>query len=96
MSDKDGEAFDIWWNRFYDEHKETPTSFESWQAGQSEAKALVAELVGALEALAAGFELYSSNKGQVTADELAIELSMRQQKAKQALAALPAEFNKED
>lgn len=52
--------------------------------------------IEALEACAAGFELYSSNKGQVTADELAIELSMRQQKAKQALAALPAEFNKED
>lgn len=26
-------AYDVWWERFYNEHKETPTSFESWQAG---------------------------------------------------------------
>lgn len=32
MSDKCTELYDIWWDRFYNEYKETPTNFETWQA----------------------------------------------------------------
>lgn len=90
MSDKDGEAFDIWWNRFYDEHKETPTSFESWQAGQSEAKALVRELMKALIMMR-----YATGKmgcvDSVDAANKAFIIGM----ADKALAALPAEYRKD-
>lgn len=33
-------AFDIWWERFYAEHCETPTTYEAWQAGRAELQSI--------------------------------------------------------
>jgi len=37
-------TFEEWWERFYVEHCETPTSFECYQTGQASARELVEKM----------------------------------------------------